>query len=221
MKKLGKTLRLILGLSVLAVALSVPTSSRAVDPGPISGLNVTVTNTTSNPVPVTGTVSVGNTLTGSVSITGTPSVNVANTSSSPVPTQNAGGGAATHLGQTASKLINLTCFGGAVGGDCLQTLPTGSLGPVFTVPADQVLVITDLEFQVLSAQVTPSPGVYLTVVLTVNGNVVAMFASPEDSTSAAYGHEHMTTGIVAAGGASISVFGPGTSFVQGYLVPNQ
>src|SRR5437773_556556 len=65
---------------------------------------VTVANT---PLPVQGTVNVGNfpasnPVTGSVSITGTPNMNVANTDSNPVPTQNVGGGAATHMGQPAS-----------------------------------------------------------------------------------------------------------------------
>jgi len=80
MRKFGKILRLGLCLSVLAVALSVPTS-RAADPGPPSGLSVKVLNT---PLPVTGTVSVGNlpatqSISGSVTITNTPSVTVANT----------------------------------------------------------------------------------------------------------------------------------------------
>jgi len=73
MRKFGKILRLGLCLSVLAVALSVPTS-RAADPGPPSGLSVKVLNT---PLPVTGTVSVGNlpatqSISGSVTITNTP-----------------------------------------------------------------------------------------------------------------------------------------------------
>src|SRR2546422_10497504 len=73
MRKFGKILRLGLCLSVLAVALSVPTS-RAADPGPPSGLSVKVLNT---PLPVTGTVSVGNlpatqSISGSGTITNTP-----------------------------------------------------------------------------------------------------------------------------------------------------
>ncbi len=50
MKRFGNILRFALCVSVLAIPLGVPTRSRAVDPGPPSGLNVTVTNTTSNPV---------------------------------------------------------------------------------------------------------------------------------------------------------------------------
>ena len=70
MREFGKILRLVLCLSVLAVALSVPTS-RAADPGPPSGLSVKVLNT---PLPVTGTVSIGNlpatqSISGSVTIT--------------------------------------------------------------------------------------------------------------------------------------------------------
>jgi len=80
MRKFGKILRLGLCLSVLAIALSVPTS-RAADPGPPSGLNVNVTNT---PLPVRGTVNVGNfpaaqPISGSVSVTNTPNVQVVNT----------------------------------------------------------------------------------------------------------------------------------------------
>jgi hypothetical protein len=49
MKKLGRILRLALWLSLLAIALSVPTISPA--QGPPSGLNATVINTAANPVP--------------------------------------------------------------------------------------------------------------------------------------------------------------------------
>ena len=80
MRKLGEILRWSLCSSILAVALSVPTS-RAADWGPPSGLSVRVVNT---PLPVSGTVNVGNlpasqSISGSVTITNTPNVTVANT----------------------------------------------------------------------------------------------------------------------------------------------
>lgn len=87
MRKFGKPLRLVLCVSVLAIALGVPSSSPTQAAGPPSGLDVTVTNT---PLPVQGTVNVGNlpstqSISGSVSITGTPNVSVVNPPSSPVP----------------------------------------------------------------------------------------------------------------------------------------
>ena len=80
MRQLGEILRWSLCSSILAVALSVPTS-RAADRGPPSGLSVRVVNT---PLPVSGTVNVGNlpasqSISGSVTITNTPNVTVANT----------------------------------------------------------------------------------------------------------------------------------------------
>src|SRR5438477_3741618 len=80
MRKLGEILRWSRCSSILAVALSVPTS-RAADRRPPSGLSVRVVNT---PLPVSGPVNVGNlpasqSISGSVTITNTPNVTVANT----------------------------------------------------------------------------------------------------------------------------------------------
>src|SRR5262249_45277381 len=74
--------RLVVGLSVLAIALTVRVSAAA---GPPTTNTVTV-NPPSVPVTVT------------------------NTASSPVPTQNVGTGAATAVGGRARQLINLQCF---------------------------------------------------------------------------------------------------------------
>lgn len=69
------------------------------------------------------------------------SVTVINSPSSPVPTQNVGGGAATQVGQFVSKLVLLNCLDFSVAGACSTT----PFGPAFTVPAGQALVITDVQ----------------------------------------------------------------------------
>ena len=160
MKRFNHVLRLALCVSVLAVVLSVPASSPAVDPGPPGGLNVNVVNT---PLPVQGTVNVGNfpassTVTGSVSITGTPNVNVVNTSSHPVPVTGTGATgevsvrnvdergrnpfSALHNPNTATANCS-----GAGGGfqDCTFT------GGFPVVPAGKRLVITDFSGQARAA----------------------------------------------------------------------
>jgi len=73
----------VLSLTVLALSLHAATSAWAVGPDP--GVNVTVTNPTSNPVPVS--ITGGATVSGTVAATqsGNWSVGVINSSTSPVP----------------------------------------------------------------------------------------------------------------------------------------
>jgi len=106
MKKF-KIFRLVLCVCVLAL-----TSSRAL----AAPVNVNVVSPL--PLPVEGSVSVSNLpttqqISGTVTVSNLPSVSgtvtVGNTTSSPVPTLNVGGGAATHVGQPASNLVNLLC----------------------------------------------------------------------------------------------------------------
>jgi hypothetical protein len=231
MKTFGSPLRLTLYLSLLAaIALSFPASSPAADPGPPSGFNVNVVNT---PLPVQGTVNVGNfpasnTVTGSVSITGTPNVSVVNTSSNPVPTQNVGGGAATQLGQVASRLVNLTCNQAANAVfDCVQMLADGSFASSsFSPPTGQALVLTDVQWDA-SSQL--SAGTYDALILffTAGGkpsSSVTFFSAPVDPAGGFAGQHHMATGIVVPPGATMFVSASGGSahaFAQGYLVPNQ
>jgi hypothetical protein len=69
----------------------------------------------------------------------TGSVTVTNPASSPVPRQNVGGGAATLVGQPASKLVNLLCVST---NPCL----TNNGNDVFSVPSGEALVITDVQW---------------------------------------------------------------------------
>src|SRR5262249_6962860 len=69
-------------------------------------------------------------------------VTVTNPSSSPVPTQNVGGGAATHVGQPVSHLVSLDCRTSAN-----STKPcTGPDRNPFSPPAGKALVVTDVQF---------------------------------------------------------------------------
>jgi len=199
-----------LGVSVLALALSVPPGSLAGDQGP----NVTVTNT---PLPVQGTVNVGNfpatqPVSGAVSITGTPSVHV--TAATPLPTQPVGGGAATQVGQPASSLINLFC-----NPSCNELLPGGGgTDVVYAVPSGKALIITDVQwtFQVLGVH-----GPTSVVQIFGPGGFVAFFPSPVDASGGTSGQVHLATGLVFLPGQAPTL-GPGQQAgMQGYLVPNQ
>jgi len=209
MKRFSNVLRLALCASVLAVTLSVPATRAA---GPPSGLDVTVINT---PLPVTGTVS------GSVSITGTPNVNVTNTTATPVPTQNVGGGAATQVGQPASKLVSLIC--NSTG--CFPIARNGTAsGAVFSVPAGEALVVTDVQWVNESLR---TQGSYAFTELHINSGTVAIFSALVDTTRISAGQAHLTAGVVVTSGNTVSVVWPSVdsteepfAFLQGYLVPN-
>ncbi len=201
---------------ILGIALSL-SFAHVTSVGGAGSAPVTVVNT---PLPVQGTVNVGNfpgsnAVTGSVSITGTPNVNVTNTAANPVPTQNVGGGAATHVGQPARNLVNLSCqFPSAE--SCVQA---------FSVPAGQAFVITDLQWSVFTSL---GQGNYEGVALTVNSNLVALVGGLVDGDGFALGQNHLGTGIVVTPGQQLSVTRVyGTSgfihlvLVQGYLVANQ
>jgi hypothetical protein len=224
MKRPGYIRELALSVTLFVIFVSVPATSAA-QGGPPSGLNVTVTNTSSNPVPVTGTVNVGSAVTGSVSITGTPSVSVTNTATNPVPTQNVGGGAATQVGQPASNLVSLLCNSKG----CFPIARNGTAsGSKFSVPAGQALVITDVQWVIESVR---TQGSYDFTELHINSAVVAIFSALVDATSVSAGQAHLANAAVVTPGNSVSLFWPNADlpptgeepfgFLQGYLVPNQ
>ncbi len=144
MKRSGEVLRAALCVSVLfanaGIAAVVPAAAATA-----ANFNVTVTNT---PLPVKGTVNVGNfpatqPISGSVSITGTPSVNVGNTPSNPVPTLDASK-VSTNIVEivaNASSTMAASAF--------FFQGPDGNVTPFTTLPADKALVITSVEILAL------------------------------------------------------------------------
>jgi len=181
---------------------------------------VTVVNTTANPVPVTTNAPLPVTVTNpttSVTLTN-PSVTVNNTASSPVPTQNVGGGQATHLGQKASQIIAL---------QCQEDDPcTDFAFNNFTVPAGKVLVITDVQWTIGGTTIALSADLNAPIFVNVAGVPVAVFSAITDRTGTAMGQARMTTGVVAKPGNTISlgVNLQGVAHVgtlQGYLVANE
>jgi len=161
-------------------------------------------------------------LTARVSTAGAP-VTVTNTASNPVPTQNVGGGAATHVGQPASSFVNLICdFANAPATGLCKTR-SGS----FTVPNGEALIVTDAEFSGFVDNTFANKYVFLDLEATEGSNPITVVSSIDLSTLAdTAGHYagqlHLTTGWVVPPGGSIFGVGAGTIFdVQGYLVPNQ
>jgi hypothetical protein len=195
LKRVGSGSRWLACLSALAVIVSVVGPSDAAPSLPVS-----VVNTSSNPVPAT----------------------VTNTASSPVPTQNVGGGAATHVGQPASKFVSLLCFTAASPSPS-YCQPTTS-GGTFVVPSGQAFVMTDLQWSLTVGTKGDYAG--LSVAGAANGSAVGpqtSFSSLSDGAGVAAGQAQMTTGLVFPPGASIYFVTPNTGsvYVQGYLVPNQ
>jgi len=193
----------VLCVSVLAIALSVSVSGVA--PAQPTA-DVKVVNTTSNPVPVT--------LQGTSS--GSNNVTVTNPASNPVQTQNVGSGAATQVGQPVSKLVNLSCGPQ----NCTRV---GGGGAAFSVPAGEALVITDLQWTAPAAN--PS-GTYEELFVFVNNVEVTSFTALVDAQGEFGGQVHLTSGIVAPPSSNVEATTNGTSccstsFIQGYLVPNQ
>jgi len=207
MKEFANIFRLVLCVSVLALTNSRALAGSTVTVGnvplPVQG-TVSVDSVGSLP-PVTGTVNVSNlpatqAVSGTVSVSNLPSVsgtvNVGNTASSPVPTQNVGGGAATQVGQPASNLVNLACFpsGGTINGNCEQFSSNGTFLPgPYLVPSGKVLVLTDVDW--------------------------ALFNSPIGSTTTAIVAATGTT-ITATTGTQMAAGNNSFTYMQGYLVPS-
>jgi hypothetical protein len=140
-------------------------------------------------------------------------VHVVNTPANPIPTNNVGGGSATQVGQVPSRLVDLICDPG-----CGQILPDGStVGSSYSIPSDQVLVITDVQWD--RVNVGFAQGNYVPFSVLVNGSTVAGFWALVDGNQIAAGQAHLATGVVVPSGSVLKV--TGTATMQGYLVPNQ
>ena len=140
-------------VSILALALSAAWASTTLaqnPPGPPDGLAVRIMNT---PVPVTGSLGI----TGNVNAvqsgpwsvnavqSGTWNVNatINNTQTNPVKTIN--------QSQIAANMVELSCFthrGGSPSDICIKIDPRGFNVGAFTVPAGQVLIVTQLDFTI-------------------------------------------------------------------------
>ena len=150
-------------------------------------------------------------------------VTVTNPASNPVQTQNVGGGAATQVGQRASKIVNLSCQELVNSGTC------GSLsGSAFTVPSGQALIVTDLQWGLSSANGQGNyDGIDINVGVGGSFTRVSSSSAPVDAKGSCQGELHLATGIVVPPGGSVQVTsglsGANVSvgaFLQGYLVPN-
>jgi len=227
-------------------------------PLPVTGtVSVDTVGTVTNLPPISGTVNVGNTptvtvgnaslpVTGNVGITGIPTVHVenlaatqpvsgtvtvGNTASSPVPTQNVGGGAATHVGQPETSLVNLSCLTSAFNatGECTQlSKPDGTTSSGFTIPPGNALVITDIEWSLPSgngAGAAASENLAYCQLSSPGCNIIASVSALGDKNGIVAGQWHFASGIVVAAGQKIFVDAfQGTSTsnfatLQGYLVP--
>jgi hypothetical protein len=151
---------------------------------------------------------------------------VINTSSNPVPMQNVGGGAATHLGQTGSHFVNLLCMKSLSENGCFNNVVAG--GGLYSIPNGEDLVVTDVQFE--GALPSPGPGEHGFLRLNVNGGIVASFSALSDSESFYCGQDHLTAGIVIPAGNTLTVSGGSsagginaqvTVWLQGYLIPTQ
>src|SRR5262245_25113380 len=145
---MGSTSRLV---SVLTLALSAAWASTTLaQQGPPDGLGVRILNT---PLPVTGAIGI----TGNVNAvqsgpwsvnavqSGTWNVNatINNTQTNPVRTIN--------QSQIAANQVELSCFthrGGSPSDICIKIDPRGFNVGAFTVPAGQVLIVTQLDFTI-------------------------------------------------------------------------
>ncbi len=205
-----------------------------------SAVPVTVTNTplpvmvSNTSVPVSGSVGVS----GNVAITGTPAVDIANTptvnlasgatvqvnnpSSSPLPVQTIGDSSVTHMGQSASEHVVLDWDNAT--SSYYRVTPTGQT-TTFVTPSGKVLVVTDVDWSVLTSTTSssiefklvgcsgsPEP-IYLNSLATVNAD------------GSAGKSEHLTSGIVIDNG--LCGFSTNTSagvrslILRGYFAPNQ
>ena len=159
--------------------------------GRVTG-SVTVTNSTSNPVPVTGTVT----------------------------TQIAGGGAATAAGQPVSKIVDLDCSRSPnvnVPVRCVVAGQDPTSAAAFTVPSG--LVITDVQWEVQSTLANPQnqyDRIFLEQVVSgVNQMQLAVFHSLCDASGTFAGQSHLTTGVALPSGSSLRVAEGTSSIVQG------
>jgi hypothetical protein len=134
---LTQTRRLAIAVGAMLILLALVNPATAA--GPPQGLEVTVTNDATQPVPVTG--SIGADVTGSVAasqegewtvgITGTPSVQVANDAAAPVPIT--GMVSVAPSVPERVRIVDSGGTGGKTGNSCEYTVPAGKQLVVETV----------------------------------------------------------------------------------------
>jgi hypothetical protein len=144
-------------------------------------------------------------------------VQVVNSASNPVPVAGTVN-MPTHLGQNPSSLITLEC----IVVTCTQQFADGSTtGSVYTIPAGDELVVTDIDWRV--SDPSKNAGDSVTFHLYAGGHpiydTVGTNLLPDHS---AAGADHLTSGIVLS--VTPSTDSPPTNgtvevFLRGYLVP--
>ena len=182
---------------------------------------VIVTNSTSEPVP---TVAQGTT-----KVAGT--ILVGNTAAAPALVRDVNAASATHLGRKASEIVNLSGLFNANGEIFfMRTLPDGTANSSFTIPADKVLIITDINWQIESG----NPGTVARLSLRIENLANPIFIRNVHNSvltlnSAGVNglNERMAAGIVISSAAKITanLNAPsgalGGLFLIGYLAPEE
>lgn len=114
-----------------------------------------------------------------------------------------------HLGQDVSSHVALNCYNtsGSTALICTRVLPDGTLSPNFEVPAQRVLVVTDVTWAVTIGGV--SAGSMCQFVIGVeepSGFSTPIFTSNTvvDANGTMAASEHMTTGFVVSSIAQMS-----------------
>jgi len=200
------------------------TSTKAQTSSPTASTqNVNVVNTptvnvgTLPAVTVIGTPAVSAAQSGSwnVGITGIPGVQVTNTIAQAVPTLTAGPSLVTHMGQLPSSHVNLVSISGT---SCSQwfRIASDGQGSLFTIPAGDVLVITDVEFEDSSF----AAGSYH-VNLDVGGSGVLGGVALVDASGWLVNQHHLTSGIVVSSLPTCGITGTSASpsaRIYGYLI---
>jgi len=131
-------------------------------------------------------------------------------------------GNTTHVGQPESRLVSLECFDGKA--FCSEIDAEGNIDQsAYVVPKGYTLIVTDYEWHG-SSQNGGLLGDYLYIPGKGSINDSEAEANQEGSDYVAYGHEHYATGFRVGSGVTLADAGAGSSegssFVQGYLVPN-
>lgn len=146
---------------------------------------------------------------------GSAPVTVLNT---PLPVRTAAPSLVTHLGQNPRNLVLLV--NGAGTGELQRFLPDGTYDSSFTIPSDQALVITDVEWQAVDIPNNTSDFALYYPIAHAPASLISSTAKA-DSNGQVGGAEHLTTGIVVTD-ISKCRFVPSNAnvTVQGYLVPN-
>ena len=207
MTRLHKIFAVLLGLGALIVWRPIfePVASGA------GSAPVTVVNT---PLPVTlqGTGQVS----GNVSVSG--SVNIANSASAPVPVKNVAEGPLTHVDRLPSDHVILKLVSPQ---GYFRVFSDGTLGANnFAIPADSVLVITDVDWVLEGG--TPGEMAVAELGFFHVGSptgTVYLSTSTIGSDGRAGKSDHMTSGLVVS--ALPAVGGPTAMVLQGYLMPAQ